>query len=48
MKTSVSRGANPIGHRLKLEMQKQGVTSAQLAKRADVKTSFIYDVLSGK
>ena len=39
---------NPIGQRLKAQMQQCGVTSAQLAKRADVKTSFIYDVISGK
>lgn len=39
---------NPIGQRLKVEMKKRGVTSTDLAKRADVKTSFIYDVISGK
>lgn len=39
---------NLIGRRLKLEMQKSGTTAAALAKRADVKTSFIYDVISGK
>ncbi|MDE3060782.1 MAG: LexA family transcriptional regulator [Pseudomonadota bacterium] len=37
-----------IGHRLKLEMQRLGITSAELAKRADVKTSFIYDIMNGK
>src|ERR1019366_2338427 len=39
---------NPIGRRLKLEMKKREMTSAELAKRADVKTSFIYDIISGK
>src|ERR1700690_1755259 len=39
---------NLIGQRLKYEMKKRGVTSTELAKRADVKTSFIYDVISGK
>jgi len=39
---------NPIGSRLKAQMQHRDVSSAELAKRADVKTSFIYDVLSGK
>jgi len=48
MKNTLSRPANPIGQRLKFEMQKRGMSSAELAKRADVKTSFIYDVLSGK
>lgn len=48
MKHTVSSIPNPIGQRLKHEMKKRGITSAELAKRADVKTSFIYDVLSGK
>src|SRR5271163_2061511 len=39
---------NAIGQGLKLEMKKRGITSPELAKRADVKTSFIYDVMSGK
>ena len=39
---------NPIGQRLKTEMKKRGISSVELAKRADVKTSFIYDVISGK
>ena len=39
---------NAIGPRLKAEMVKRGVTSIDLAKRADVKTSFIYDIISGK
>lgn len=38
----------PIGTRLKYEMKRRGVTSSELARRADVKTSFIYDVISGK
>lgn len=40
--------ANPIGSRLKHEMKKRGVTSSELARRAEVKTSFIYDIISGK
>jgi len=40
--------ANAIGQRLKLEMKKREISSADLAKRADVKTSFLYDVISGK
>jgi phage repressor protein C with HTH and peptisase S24 domain len=40
--------SNPIGQRLKLEMKKRGLTSAELAKMADVKTSFLYDIMSGK
>ena len=39
---------NPIGSRLKVEMKKQGFTSAELARHANVLTSFIYDVISGK
>ena len=41
-------GSNPIGQRLKLEMAKRGVSSTDLARRADVKTSFLYDIISGK
>lgn len=37
-----------IGQRLKLEMKKRGISSAKLALEAGVKTSFIYDVISGK
>jgi len=37
-----------IGPRLKLEMKKQGLSSTELARRAEVKTSFLYDVISGK
>ncbi|MDE3016218.1 MAG: LexA family transcriptional regulator [Pseudomonadota bacterium] len=48
MKLPSPIAANPIGLRLKLEMKKRGITSGELAKRADVKTSFIYDVISGK
>jgi len=43
-----SPATNAIGQRLKLEMKKRGINSSELAKRADVKTSFIYDVISGK
>jgi len=39
---------NLIGQRLKYEMKSRGIHSAELAKRADVKISFIYDVISGK
>lgn len=39
---------NAIGQRLKAEMVKRGITSIDLARRADVKTSFIYDIISGK
>jgi len=39
---------NTIGQRLKREMKQRNITSAELAKRAEVKTSFIYDVVSGK
>jgi phage repressor protein C with HTH and peptisase S24 domain len=40
--------ANPLGSRLKTEMKKRSLNSAALAKLADVKTSFLYDVISGK
>jgi len=39
---------NLIGQRLKSEMKKRGINSANLATSAGVKTSFIYDVISGK
>lgn len=39
---------NPISKRLRLEMARQNLSSTELAKRADLKPSFIYDVLSGK
>ncbi len=39
---------NIIGQRLKAEMKKRGISSARLAIDAGVKTSFIYDVISGK
>jgi transcriptional regulator with XRE-family HTH domain len=45
---AVPATVNPIGQRLRLEMKKRGVASAELAKKAGVKTSFIYDVVSGK
>lgn len=48
MKKSGLSLTNPIGHRLRLEMKRQGISSAELAKRAEVKTSFIYDIISGK
>lgn len=39
---------NTVGQRLRMEMKKQGLAAAELGKRADVKSSFIYDVCSGK
>jgi len=48
IKKPLSAFINPIGQRLKLEMKKRGITSTELAKRADVKTSFLYDIISGK
>lgn len=39
---------NVIGQRLKTEMKKRGMSSARLATMAGVKTSFIYDIISGK
>lgn len=48
MKRLVPLSTSPIGQRLKMEMKKRGISSAELAKRADVKTSFIYDIISGK
>lgn len=39
---------NPIGARLKLEMKKRDIASAELARRAGVLTSFLYDIISGK
>jgi phage repressor protein C with HTH and peptisase S24 domain len=48
MKPHISGSDNPIGERLRMEMKKHGVTSADLAKRADVKMSFLYDIISGK
>jgi len=37
-----------LGQRLRAEMKKRGVSSTDLARMADVKTSFLYDVISGK
>lgn len=37
-----------MGDRLKFEMKKKGITSAELARRSGVLTSFIYDIVSGK
>ncbi|MCH2546620.1 MAG: LexA family transcriptional regulator [Alphaproteobacteria bacterium] len=39
---------NTIGERLRHLMAERGLSAAQLAKRADIKPSFIYDVLHGK
>ena len=46
--TEYTSHTNPIGNRLKSEMKKQGFTSTELARRADVLTSFLYDIISGK
>ena len=40
--------SSPIGQRLKREMKQRGLTAAALAKLADVRQSFLYDVLNGK
>lgn len=48
MKPPPPSSRSPIGERLRMEMKKRGVTSADLAKRADVKMSFLYDIISGK
>ena len=37
-----------LGQCLKREMKKQGIKVPELARAAGVKTSFLYDVLSGK
>lgn len=37
-----------IGERLRLLMAERGLSATQLAKNADVKPSFIYDVIHGK
>jgi len=47
-KSQQQDAANLIGQRLKYEIKSRGISSVDLAKRADVKTSFIYDVISGK
>jgi len=47
MKSS-PKPTSTIGQRLKFEMKKRGISSAELAKQAAVKTSFLYDVISGK
>lgn len=46
--TGVNDNYNGLGHRLRSEMKKRGISSVELARRADVKTSFLYDVISGK
>lgn len=48
LQRQVSPEPNLIGPRLKYEMAKRGISSARLAKDAGVKTSFIYDIISGK
>ncbi|MDX2112551.1 MAG: LexA family transcriptional regulator [Alphaproteobacteria bacterium] len=40
--------SNPLGQRLKQEMKRCGMSVGDLAKKADVKPSFLYDVISGK
>jgi phage repressor protein C with HTH and peptisase S24 domain len=48
MKPHYSAHENVIGARLKIEMRKRGLSSSELARRADVLTSFLYDIISGK
>ncbi|MBY0407640.1 MAG: helix-turn-helix domain-containing protein, partial [Rickettsiales bacterium] len=48
MAANAKQQVNIIGQRLKSEMKRRGVTSARLAETAGVKTSFIYDIISGK
>ncbi|MEQ1706513.1 MAG: LexA family transcriptional regulator [Rickettsiales bacterium] len=45
---NTSDQSNTIGIRLKAEIAKTGISSAELARRSGVLTSFIYDVLRGK
>lgn len=40
--------ADLIAQRLRLQMVQKGISSADLAARADVKTSFLYDIMNGK
>lgn len=47
-KNAFNDNQRDIGQRLRMEMQKRGLSSVELARRADVKTSFLYDVISGK
>lgn len=47
-KLATNDNHNGIGQRLRQEMKKRGVSSVELARLADVKTSFLYDVISGK
>ena len=37
-----------LSERLRQEMQRQGLSAMELARRAGVKNSFIYDILNGK
>lgn len=37
-----------LAHRLKLRMRLMDMTATQLARRCDLKASFIYDILNGK
>jgi phage repressor protein C with HTH and peptisase S24 domain len=39
---------NVIASRLRAVMRQKGITSSELAKRSDVKPSFVYDILNGK
>jgi transcriptional regulator with XRE-family HTH domain len=48
MNDTTPDSTNIIGQRLKYEMKKSGISSTELAKHADVKTSFIYDIIRGK
>ncbi len=40
--------SNVIASRLRSVMQQKGINSSELAKRSDVKPSFVYDILNGK
>jgi phage repressor protein C with HTH and peptisase S24 domain len=46
--TPMSSSSTLIGSRLKETMRSRGMTATELARMAEVKTSFIYDVISGK
>jgi phage repressor protein C with HTH and peptisase S24 domain len=48
LKRPVSPSTISIGQRLSHEMRKRGITSTVLARQAEVRASFIYDIISGK
>lgn len=45
---SAEKSSNIIGQRLQSEMKKRGINSVKLAAESGVKTSFLYDIISGK